>query len=71
MAGRQLEKVNIVPDEGTAGHRLVVCWMTGGSGRQAEMLPDVFATEDEARSRALADYGVEPVPSDPAIDRRP
>lgn len=71
MTDRILEKTVIVPDEQGRGHRLVACWLTGGSGRQAEMLPDVFSSEAEAEARSRRDYGVAPEPADPAIDRAP
>ncbi|TVV74051.1 hypothetical protein [Sphingomonas solaris] len=71
MADRKLEKVSIVPDEDRHGFRLAVSWMTGGNGREAEMLPDLFPTEAEAAESARATYGVDPVPGASPIDRHP
>lgn len=71
MAEKTLEKVSVVPTEDGQGFRLAISWMTGGNGREAEILSDVFATEAEAADRARADYGVDPEPGDPSVDRRP
>lgn len=71
MAERRLEKVTIVPDETGSGHRLVLSWAMGGSGRQAEMLPDLFDSREAAEARCVADYGVTPDRPDEAVDRRP
>ncbi len=71
MAERQLEKAAIVPDETRPGFRLVLSWMTGGSGRQAEMLPDLFETRAEAEARCRADHGVAPKTPDDGVERRP
>lgn len=70
MADRTLEKITIVPAEDDGFH-LALSWMTGGSGREAEMLPTLYETVDAAADAARADYGVDPVPGDPAVNRRP
>ncbi|MET0268873.1 MAG: hypothetical protein ABW173_00465 [Sphingomonas sp.] len=71
MAERKLEKVSVVESEDGHGFHLAVSWMTGGNGREAELLPTVYDTEDAAAAAARADYGVDPAPGDHAVDRRP
>lgn len=71
MAERKLEKVSVVESEDRQGYQIALSWMTGGNGREAEMLPERYATHDEAAARAKADYGVDPDPGDPSVNRRP
>ncbi len=71
MAERKLEKVSIVESEDRQGYQVALSWMTGGNGREAELLPERYATPAEAATRAKADHGVDPDPGDPSIDRRP
>ncbi|WP_156678385.1 hypothetical protein [Sphingomonas profundi] len=71
MTDRTLEKIAIVAAEGGRGHQIVLCWISGDGGRVAEKLPETFDSEEAARARATADYGMGPEAGASPIGRRP